>query len=60
MPRPGGPKVSEKPKNFFLSMKRLIDSLKSWHVIMTIALVIAMVSSILSLIAPNKLSNLTY
>ena len=59
MPRPGGPKVSEKPKNFFLSMKRLIDSLKSWHVIMTIALVIAMVSSILSLIAPNKLSNLT-
>ena len=59
MPRPGGPKVSEKPKNFFLSMKRLIGSLKSWHVIMTIALVIAMVSSILSLIAPNKLSNLT-
>ena len=59
MPRPGGPKVSEKPKNFFLSMIKLIDSLKSWHVIMTIALVIAMVSSILSLIAPNKLSNLT-
>lgn len=59
MPRPGGPKVSEKPKNFFLSMKRLVGSLKSWHVIMTIALVIAMVSSILSLIAPNKLSDLT-
>ena len=58
MPRPGGPKVQEKSKNFFGSMKRLLINLKPWKYLMSIALVLAMISAILSLIAPNKLSDL--
>ena len=58
MPRPmhGG---TEKSRNFKGSMKRLINNLKAWHVLMMIALVLAAVSSVLSLVAPNKLSDLT-
>ncbi|MGN1336951.1 MAG: ABC transporter ATP-binding protein [Candidatus Coprovivens sp.] len=58
MPRPGGPKVQEKSKDFFGSMKRLLINLKPWKYLMSIALVLAMISAILSLIAPNKLSDL--
>lgn len=57
MPRPGGRRVQEKSKDFFGSMKRLISNLKPWKVLMGIALVLAMISAILSLIAPNKLSD---
>lgn len=58
MPRPmhGG---TEKSRDFKGSMKRLINNLKAWHVLMMIALVLATVSSVLSLVAPNKLSDLT-
>ncbi len=59
MPRPGGRKAPEKSKDFFGSMKRLISNLKPWRVIMILALILAMVSAILSLIAPNKLSDFT-
>lgn len=59
MPRPGGPRVAEKSKDFFGSMKRLLKSLNPWKFIMIMALVLAMVSAILSLIAPNKLSDFT-
>jgi len=58
MPRPGR-NVPEKSKDFFGSMKRLLSNLKPWRVIMILALVLAMVSAILSLIAPNKLSDFT-
>lgn len=58
MPRPSGPKVNEKSKDFFGSMKRLLNNLKPWKYLMLVALLLAMISSILSLIAPNKLSNL--
>lgn len=58
MPRPGR-NVPEKSKDFFGSMKRLLSNLKPWRVIMVLALVLAMVSAILSLIAPNKLSDFT-
>lgn len=57
MPRPGGRRVQEKSKDFFGSMKRLISNLKPWKILMGIALVLAMISAILSLIAPNKLSD---
>jgi len=57
MPRPGGHRVQEKSKDFFGSMKRLLINLKPWKVLMGLALVLAMVSAILSLIAPNKLSD---
>ncbi len=57
MPRPGGHRVQEKSKDFFGSMKRLLSNLKTWKTIMIVALILAMISAILSLIAPNKLSD---
>lgn len=58
MPRPGrGTKVVEKSKDFKGSMLRLIKNLSPWKFIMWLALGLAMVSAILALIAPNKLSD---
>ena len=59
MPRPKGPRVQEKSKDFKGSMLRLLKNLKPWKYIMSIALILAMISAILSLIAPNKLSDFT-
>lgn len=59
MPRPGGSNVYEKSKDFFGSIKRLLSNLKSWRIIIIVALFLAMFSAILSLIAPNKLSDFT-
>lgn len=56
MPRPGR-HSNEKSKDFFGSMKRLLKNLAPWKVIMVLALTLAMISAILSLIAPNKLSD---
>ena len=55
----GPMRVSEKPKDFMGSIKKLMKSLSSFRVLIFIALVLASLSSILSLIAPNKLSDLT-
>ena len=57
MPRPG-PRVEEKSKDFKGSMIRLIKSLNPWKYILGMALVLAMISAIFSLIAPDKLSDL--
>ena len=57
MPRPG-PKVVEKSKDFKGSMIRLLKNLNPWKYILMIALLLAMVSAIFSLIAPDKLSRL--
>ena len=57
MPRPGGRPAPEKSKDFFGSMKRLIKNLKPWKYIMILALTLAMISAILALVAPNKLSD---
>lgn len=54
MPRPG--QNFEKSKNFKSSIIRLIKSLSPWKVIMIIALGLAGLSAVLSLITPNKLS----
>lgn len=59
MPRPGGPRVQEKSKDFFGAIKRLISNLKPWKVFIILALVLAMISAVLALIAPNKLSDFT-
>ena len=57
MPRPGrGPGNFEKSKDFKGSMIRLIKNLKPWKYIMGLALALAMISAILALIAPNRLS----
>ena len=60
MPRPmggTGRRVDEKSKDFVGSMKRLISNLQKWRILLAIALMLAMLSAILSLIAPNKLSD---
>ena len=56
MPRPGS-MAHEKSKDFKGSMIRLLKNLNPWKYVMIIALILAMVSSILALIAPNKLSD---
>ena len=58
MPRPGGrgPGNFEKSKDFKGSMIRLIKNLKPWKYIMGLALALAMISAILALVAPNRLS----
>jgi len=58
MPRPGGPRVQEKSKDFKGSMIRLFKNLKPWKFLMAMALCLAMISAILALIAPDKLSGL--
>lgn len=57
MPRPGGPRGFEKSKDFKGSMIRLIKNLSPWKFIMIMALGLAMISAILALVAPNKLSD---
>ena len=55
----GGMKVVEKPKDFMGSIKKLIGSLRDFKVLIFVAIVLAGLSSILSLVTPNKLSDLT-
>ncbi len=59
MPRPRGPmnRVNEKSKDFFGTMKRLFLSLNNWRYLLIVALILAMASAILAIIAPNKLSD---
>ncbi len=58
MPR-RGPGTNEKAKDFGKSIKRLFKNLSKWKFIMVIAIILAMTSSIFSLISPNKLSDIT-
>ena len=55
MPRPG--RKMEKPKDFSKAIKRLILNLKPWKILLSMSLFLAMLSAILALIAPNKLSD---
>ena len=59
MPRPGGMKVGEKSKDFKGSMIRLFNNLDKWKKMLVICMFLALISAILSTIAPNKLSDLT-
>ena len=56
MPRP---EKIEKSKDFKGSVIRLIKSLKGYRAAILVGLILAMASSILSLVAPNKLSEIT-
>jgi len=49
----------DKAKNFSDSIKRLIKELNSFKVFIIISLVLASLGSVLTIIAPDKLSNLT-
>ncbi|MDD6244349.1 MAG: ABC transporter ATP-binding protein [bacterium] len=55
---PRGPKMN-KSKDFVGSMKRLFKELKSFQILIAMALIFAVLSSVLSIAAPNKLSKLT-
>lgn len=59
MPRPRGMHKNEKATDFSGSMKRLFRNMKKWRIFLLIALILAATSSILALIAPDKLSDLT-
>ena len=51
--------AGEKAKDFQGAMKRLFKELKTFKILISIALVLAVLGSVLSIIAPNKLSELT-
>ena len=62
MPRPIGRTNNhqqEKSKDFIGSMKRLLSNLKPWKILLCLSLILASASAILSLISPDKLSDLT-
>ena len=54
-----GPEAVEKPKDFKTSISKLFKSLGSFKIFILVALILAMGGAILSLSAPNKLSDLT-
>ncbi len=58
-PKMGRGRNIEKPKNFKVAIKRLFSELNTFKTLIVIALVLATLSSIFSIIAPNKLSDLT-
>ncbi len=55
----GPMRINEKPENFALSINKLMKSLSSFKILISVAVILAALSSILSLVAPNKLSDLT-
>lgn len=55
----GGGAPAEKAKDFKGAIKRLFSELKDFRILIAIALILAMLGSILTIIAPNKLSELT-
>ncbi len=63
MPRGGpmgrGANPQDKAKDFKGAMKRLFSELKPFRILVYIALILAVLGSIMSIIAPNQLSNLT-
>ena len=50
---------AEKAKDFKSAIKRLFSELKIYKAIMTFAIILAILSAVLSIFAPNKLSDLT-
>ena len=56
---PPGRGVPEKAKDFKGSIKRLFMELDNFRILIYISLVLAVLGSILSIMAPNKLSSLT-
>ena len=55
----GRNRVNEKPKDLKLAVKKLIKYLNKFMPLIIIALVLAILSSVFSIIGPNKLSDLT-
>ncbi len=53
-----GPVAPEKAKNFKSAIKRLLKELKGFQILILISLILAALGAILSIIAPDHLSNL--
>ncbi len=51
--------VAEKPKNFSESMKKLFTKLQDFKKGIIVALILALLSSILTIIGPNRISDMT-
>ena len=60
-PRRGGPGrgVPEKSKDFKKAMIGLYKKISKWHVLVAISILLATISAVMSLVAPNKLSDIT-
>lgn len=56
---PHGQRVVEKPKNFGKSILRMLKNMGSHKIFMMIAIIFAIISSIITIYSPNKLSELT-
>ena len=52
-------RVAEQSKDFFGAMKRLFKEMVNYKIMITMALLFAILSAILSIMSPNKLSKLT-
>ena len=57
-PKPKGIST-EKAKDFKLAIKRLFKELNAYKVFIFISIILAIFGSVLSIVAPDKLSNLT-
>ncbi|MDD3241831.1 MAG: ABC transporter ATP-binding protein [Bacilli bacterium] len=54
-----GGTVMEKPKDFKLGLKKLINYAKRYKTLIIVAVLLAAISSILSILGPNKLKDIT-
>lgn len=59
MPKPGKEPTFEKAKDFKGAIKRLFHELNTYKTLIIIAFTLAILGSILSILAPNRLSSLT-
>ena len=59
MPGPRGRGVPEKSKDFGAAMKRLIKELKDYRIKIAISILMAALGSVIAIVTPNLLSNLT-
>ena len=59
MPRPSSSNTNDKAKDFKKAIGRLFKELKDFKVLIFLSLILAVLGAILSILAPNKLSDLT-
>ena len=52
-------RIAEKPKNFSESMKKLFTKLQDFKISLFLAIILAIFSSVLTIIGPNRISDMT-
>ena len=58
-PKPHGPRINEKPKDLKKSISELFIHIKKYKVLIVVALFFAVLGSVLTIIGPNKVSDMT-